>query len=56
METTVTLQLVLVGMVTVDVTLPALVSPLLVGLAVSLGHLVAVSPTLTTSPPPEPPT
>lgn len=40
----VTLQLVLVVLATVDVPLPAVAPPLLVGLAVSLGHLVAVSP------------
>ncbi|XP_041829833.1 aquaporin-1 [Melanotaenia boesemani] len=45
METLVTLQLVLVVMATSDVPLPAVVSPLLVGLAVSLGHLVAVGAT-----------
>lgn len=44
METLVTLQLVLVVMATIDFPLPAVVSPLMVGLAVSLGHLVAVSP------------
>ncbi|XP_028268190.1 aquaporin-1-like [Parambassis ranga] len=44
-ETLVTLQLVLVVMATIDVPLPAVVSPLVVGLAVSLGHLVAVSVT-----------
>lgn len=44
METLVTLQLVLVVMTTTDVPLPAVISPLVVGLAVSLGHLVAVSP------------
>uniref|UniRef100_A0A3P8SJU9 Uncharacterized protein n=1 Tax=Amphiprion percula TaxID=161767 RepID=A0A3P8SJU9_AMPPE len=44
-EMLVTLQLVLVVMATTDVPLPAVVPPLLVGLAVSLGHLVAVSST-----------
>ncbi|XP_044038465.1 aquaporin-2 [Siniperca chuatsi] len=44
-ETLVTLQLVLVVLATVDLPLPAVVSPLLVGLAVSLGHLVAVGAT-----------
>ncbi|XP_070692511.1 aquaporin-1-like [Pempheris klunzingeri] len=45
LEMLVTLQLVLVVLVTADVPLPPVVSPLLVGLAVSLGHLVAVSAT-----------
>ncbi|KAI3359457.1 hypothetical protein L3Q82_013764, partial [Scortum barcoo] len=44
-ETLVTLQLILVVLATADVALPAVVSSLLVGLAVSLGHLVAVSAT-----------
>ncbi|XP_037544516.1 aquaporin-1 [Nematolebias whitei] len=44
-ETLVTLQLVLVVLRTTDVSLPAAAPPLLVGLAVSLGHLVAVGAT-----------
>uniref|UniRef100_A0A3Q1GSK2 Aquaporin-1-like n=1 Tax=Acanthochromis polyacanthus TaxID=80966 RepID=A0A3Q1GSK2_9TELE len=44
-EMLVTLQLVLVVMATTDVPLPTVVPPLLVGLAVGLGHLVAVSST-----------
>ncbi|XP_038565480.1 aquaporin-1 isoform X1 [Micropterus salmoides] len=44
-EMLVTLQLVLVVLATVDVPLPAVAPPLLVGLAVSLGHLVAVGAT-----------
>lgn len=44
METLVTLQLVLVVLKTTDLSLPPAAAPLLVGLAVSLGHLVAVSP------------
>ncbi|XP_036004001.1 LOW QUALITY PROTEIN: aquaporin-1 [Fundulus heteroclitus] len=43
-EMLITLQLVLVVMATTDVPLPVMATPLLVGLAVSLGHLVAVSP------------
>uniref|UniRef100_A0A3B5A3G0 Aquaporin-1-like n=1 Tax=Stegastes partitus TaxID=144197 RepID=A0A3B5A3G0_9TELE len=44
-ETLVTLQLILVVMATTDVPLPTVAPPLLVGLAVSLGHLVALSST-----------
>uniref|UniRef100_A0A3B5QSC4 Aquaporin 14 n=1 Tax=Xiphophorus maculatus TaxID=8083 RepID=A0A3B5QSC4_XIPMA len=43
-ETLITLQLVLVVMVTTELPLPEVATPLLVGLTVSLGHLVAVSP------------
>ncbi|XP_047213824.1 aquaporin-1-like isoform X1 [Girardinichthys multiradiatus] len=43
-EMLITLQLVLVVMVTAEVPLPVVATPLLVGLTVSLGHLVAVSP------------
>ncbi|XP_014893984.1 aquaporin-1-like isoform X1 [Poecilia latipinna] len=43
-ETLITLQLVLVVMVTTELSLPEVATPLLVGLTVSLGHLVAVSP------------
>ncbi|XP_047428066.1 aquaporin-1 isoform X2 [Mugil cephalus] len=45
LETLVTFQLVLVVLATIDIPLPAVVSPLLVGLAVSLGHMVAVNVT-----------
>ncbi|XP_051249637.1 aquaporin-1 [Dicentrarchus labrax] len=45
METLVTLQLVLVVLATVDIPRAAVGSPLRAGLAVSLGHLVAVSAT-----------
>ncbi|XP_008414721.1 aquaporin-1-like isoform X2 [Poecilia reticulata] len=44
-ETLITLQLVLVVMVTTELPLPEVATPLLVGLAVSLGHLVAVGAT-----------
>uniref|UniRef100_A0A1A8PT93 Uncharacterized protein n=2 Tax=Nothobranchius rachovii TaxID=451742 RepID=A0A1A8PT93_9TELE len=44
-EMLVTLQLVLVVMVTTEVPMSAAATPLLVGLAVSLGHLVAVKVT-----------
>uniref|UniRef100_A0A3Q3G2F6 Uncharacterized protein n=1 Tax=Kryptolebias marmoratus TaxID=37003 RepID=A0A3Q3G2F6_KRYMA len=44
-ETLITLQLVLVVLKTTDISLPAAAGPLLVGLAVSLGHLVAVGAT-----------
>lgn len=43
LETLATLQLVLVVLATVSIPLPGMASPLLIGLAVSLGHLVAVS-------------
>uniref|UniRef100_A0A3Q2FDA0 Aquaporin-1-like n=1 Tax=Cyprinodon variegatus TaxID=28743 RepID=A0A3Q2FDA0_CYPVA len=44
-EALITLQLVLVVMVTAEVPLPVGATPLLVGLTVSLGHLVAVGAT-----------
>ncbi|MEQ2225466.1 hypothetical protein ILYODFUR_017736 [Ilyodon furcidens] len=44
-EMLITLQLVLVVMVTAEVPLPVVATPLLVGLTVSLGHLVAVGAT-----------
>ncbi|XP_014822326.1 PREDICTED: aquaporin-1-like isoform X2 [Poecilia mexicana] len=44
-ETLITLQLVLVVMVTTELSLPEVATPLLVGLTVSLGHLVAVGVT-----------
>uniref|UniRef100_A0A087YJE3 Uncharacterized protein n=2 Tax=Poecilia formosa TaxID=48698 RepID=A0A087YJE3_POEFO len=44
-ETLITLQLVLVVMVTTELSLPEVATPLLVGLTVSLGHLVAVGAT-----------
>uniref|UniRef100_A0A3B5R8Y5 Uncharacterized protein n=1 Tax=Xiphophorus maculatus TaxID=8083 RepID=A0A3B5R8Y5_XIPMA len=44
-ETLITLQLVLVVMVTTELPLPEVATPLLVGLTVSLGHLVAVGAT-----------
>ncbi|KAM4534574.1 aquaporin-1-like [Fundulus diaphanus] len=44
-EMLITLQLVLVVMATIDVPLPVMATPLLVGLAVSLGHLVAIPAT-----------
>ncbi|MEQ2166405.1 hypothetical protein GOODEAATRI_027642 [Goodea atripinnis] len=44
-EMLITLQLVLVVMVTAEVPLPMVATPLLVGLTVSLGHLVAVGAT-----------
>ncbi|KAM4717044.1 aquaporin-1-like [Anableps anableps] len=44
-EMLITLQLVLVVMVTTEVPLPVVATPLLVGLTVSLGHLVAVGAT-----------
>uniref|UniRef100_A0A3B5M8D5 Uncharacterized protein n=1 Tax=Xiphophorus couchianus TaxID=32473 RepID=A0A3B5M8D5_9TELE len=44
-ETLITLQLVLVVMVTTELPLPEVAAPLLVGLTVSLGHLVAVGAT-----------
>ncbi|XP_030263586.1 aquaporin-1-like isoform X2 [Sparus aurata] len=45
LETLATLQLVLVVLATVSIPLPGMASPLLIGLAVSLGHLVAVRAT-----------
>uniref|UniRef100_A0A3B3Z625 Uncharacterized protein n=1 Tax=Poecilia mexicana TaxID=48701 RepID=A0A3B3Z625_9TELE len=42
-ETLITLQLVLVVMVTTELSLPEVATPLLVGLTVSLGHLVGVT-------------
>uniref|UniRef100_A0A3Q3B3F4 Uncharacterized protein n=1 Tax=Kryptolebias marmoratus TaxID=37003 RepID=A0A3Q3B3F4_KRYMA len=42
-ETLITLQLVLVVLKTTDISLPAAAGPLLVGLAVSLGHLVGAT-------------
>ncbi|XP_036945687.1 aquaporin-1 isoform X2 [Acanthopagrus latus] len=45
LETLATLQLVLVVLATVSIPLPGVASPLLAGLAVSLGHLVAVRAT-----------
>uniref|UniRef100_A0A3Q2QJ97 Aquaporin-1-like n=1 Tax=Fundulus heteroclitus TaxID=8078 RepID=A0A3Q2QJ97_FUNHE len=44
-EMLITLQLVLVVMATTDVPLPVMATPLLVGLAVGLGHLVAIPAT-----------